>query len=165
MLLPGVDCNFYYNTGTFGSKVWALINNIEDLDLGMEMSMAEVKSRLTALVGHLPCMLSAPLTFNMIPETALTAPVAAVGVYGTFLGILRTRMLGKTVMEFAVSDGPIATTGSVWWDMEYYISKAPLSQKLEAHEDLQVECQPAYSANNVLLETNGPSGNFGFSIT
>jgi hypothetical protein len=163
MLYPGINCHFYYNTGTFGSKVWALINNIEDLDLGMEMSMAEVKARITTLVTHLPCMLSAPLTFNMIPETALNAPVAGVGVYGTFLGILRTRFYAKTVMEFAVSDGPIAVAGSVWWDMEYYVSKTPLSQKLESHEDLQVECQPAYSANNISIEY--ATGVFGFSVT
>ncbi len=134
----GLNQKLYLNTGTFGSPTWTLITIAQDVDLGLETDKSEVKSRASQFKLTLPAFGMGPLTFGLLGDTSVT-------IFNT----LRGNYMNRTVTHLAVSDQLIAASGAVYFSGEFYIYKFPLSQKLEEAEDVNVEADLAYSANNV----------------
>ena len=41
----GIDCEFYRNTGTIATPIWAIVENIRDVTVSQEWEKAEFKTR------------------------------------------------------------------------------------------------------------------------
>lgn len=132
----GVSCKLYYNSGTHGSPTWVAVDDAKDVMVNLGMGKAEVKRRGNGWVQTLPTLKTAPITFGMVREVANTPH-----------NTLRDAYLNKTVMDFAVADGAIATTGTQYFRADYYLYAFPINQPLEEAEDINVEADLAVSSN------------------
>jgi hypothetical protein len=134
----GVNEHLYNNTGTYGSPTWVLVTTVQDVTIGLDKSMAEVKSRLSTWVMNLPGLKTATLEFGLLGDTSIT-----------FWDTLKAAYINDTLMDFAVSDYPIANTGAEYFRSQWYINGFPIDQKLEDAQTAKVTCACAYSATNV----------------
>jgi hypothetical protein len=143
-LLSGVNENLYYNSGTYGSPVWVLITTAIDVSLGLDKSKAAVKSRLNTWVMNLCGLKAGPLEFGLLGDTS-------VAIWDT----LKAAFVNDTAVEFAVSDGLIATTGSEYFRALYYLFGFPIDQKLEEAQVAKVSADLAYTVNLPVFTTVG----------
>jgi hypothetical protein len=135
-LRVGVNQNLYRNTGTWGTPVWDAITAAIDVELGLEMGMAEVKARLSFWKMNLPALGMAPINFGMLGDTSIAD-----------YQVLRNAQYTRSLLGLAVADDLITAPGTTYWKGEYYIGGFPLNQGLEAAETIAVTCALAYSTN------------------
>ncbi len=129
----GVNEKLYRNTGSHASPVWSEITIASDVDLNMDKSTSEVKSRASKQVKHLAAMQQSPLDFEIVADKTNAA-----------FNVLRNAYIADTIMEFAVCDQAIASSGAAYWKQEYLLKGFKVSQKLESHETVKVEAVPSY---------------------
>jgi len=132
----GLDCQLYFNTGTWGTPVWNPVGLTIDASLSLGKSMAEVKSRASRWQQSVPTLKSGPITFNMIRE-----------VSDLDHDLIRDYYINDTLKSWAFADGAIATTGTQYFKAEYYVEKFDIGQPLEGHETVDVGLSMGYSAN------------------
>lgn len=97
----GVDQDLYYNSGSYGTPVWTIVN-CRDLKKGFTMGEAEVGSRAISEELYEPTRRKRQYVFDMIEDETDASYVA-----------IRAAFLAKSAMEFAFANGPIGTSGTV----------------------------------------------------
>ncbi len=143
-LRTGVNEKLYRNTGSHGSPVWSEITIATDVDLPFDRSMGEVKSRTSTQVKNVAGMLTLPLDFEIISDTSNAA-----------YAVLRDAFINATVMEFAVCDQAIASSGAMYWKQEYLLKEFSKTQKLENADMTKIKAVPSYVGLSGSAATDG----------
>ncbi|HZT79582.1 MAG TPA: hypothetical protein VFA26_05155 [Gemmataceae bacterium] len=132
----GLDGNLYRNTGTYSTPVWTLIPTVRDLTLEMSASEADVSSR-----GQ---------NFKLKRTALLELSVDGELIYNPTdpnYTALRDGFLNKTVIEFAVADGPIATSGTQYLRMSCQVFKFSRGEPLEGAMTNSFSIKPTPNPN------------------
>lgn len=130
----GLHCKLYRNTGTVAIPVWTEIAEIGDLSAGLARLFAELKRRKSGWVKNVGGLLNMDsFQFRMIH-----------GLDATNFTAIRTNFLAGTVEEFAIADGPIATSGTQAFRLPAQIENFPINQPLEDIHDHEVTLKLAY---------------------
>ena len=131
----GGEAKFYYNSATYGSPTWVLIENCEDLDVADSRTEVETKVRSQwPIIGHLVGGRKIALTWNGLKTKLTTDSVTTA---------LITAYENGTVTEFAVADATIATTGTKYRRMISVLSKADESQPIDSPVGVAFAAVPA----------------------
>jgi len=140
----GLTCKGYRNTGSYGSPTWNEITPVRDLNLNLDKGAAEVKARLSTWTQNLPTLKTADLEFGIIADTAIDDYNA-----------LRDAYLNDTVVDVAVADGAIATTGTQYFRADYYATGFKRGEPLEEVATVDITMKLAYSSNAPAFTTVG----------
>jgi hypothetical protein len=110
--LVGRECKLYYNSGTFASPTWTEITRAIDVAYTIASERGNVSSRVSLWKMEKKALNGLELTFGYRYRQGVTDAV---------FDALRPMALSNTVVEFAVADGAIATTGNEYLRASYQI--------------------------------------------
>ena len=132
----GMDAKLYRNTGSYASPVWNEVKNVKDVTLNLEAGEADVTTRGNAgWRANIATLKDASLEFEMVWDTADDDFTA-----------IRTAFLTNAAIEFAVLDGPVATSGSQGLRATMSITNFSRSEALEEAITVSVTAKVTYSA-------------------
>lgn len=97
----GREAKAYYNTGSFGTPTWTLIDRIVDLDWDMPATWADISSRWSIWKMEAKAMIGLVVNFGYRRRQGFADAVFTA---------LRGYALAATKQELALADGAIATT-------------------------------------------------------
>ena len=133
----GMDAKLYRNTGSYGSPVWNEVKNVKDVTLNLEAGEADVTTRGNAgWRANIATLKDASLEFEMVWDTADDDFTA-----------IRTAFLTNAAIEFAVLDGPVATSGSQGLRASMAITNFSRAEPLEEAIKVSVTAKPTYADN------------------
>lgn len=88
------DAKLYYNTGTYGSPTWTLIDNCQSLTLNLSKDAVDVTTRASqGFKEYVDGLIDASIEWGMLWDTEDTAFTA-----------IRTAFFNKTAIEFLILD-------------------------------------------------------------
>jgi len=140
----GLDMKLYRNTGSSGTPVWDIINNVRDLTGPDSYSEADVSVRNVGIKLTEPALRDISIEWEMIYDD--TDP--------DFTAI-QTAYAGKVLIELALADGLIGTAGSVasggtagshYIRIECKILKFERTEALEGANAYAVIAKPCWSS-------------------
>ncbi len=133
----GMDAKLYRNTGSYGSPVWNEVKNVKDVTLNLEAGEADVTTRGNGgWRANIATLKDASLEFEMVWDTADDDFTA-----------IRTAFLTNAAIEFAVLDGPVATSGSQGLRASMAITNFSRAEPLEEAIKVSVTAKPTYATN------------------
>lgn len=132
----GLNCILYRNAGTHGSPTWTAMTSVKDVNLNLDITKAEAVARLSSFKSYAGGLISGPLEFSMLADTALSE-----------YDVLKAGVLAKTVFDFAMANGPIATAGTEYWRADYLLFGWKRNEPLEESATIDVQADLAYSSN------------------
>jgi hypothetical protein len=132
----GVNEILYRNTGTHGSPTWSAVTIARDVSLNIEKSKAEVKSRTSTWATTMPAIKSATLEFELLGDTSVAGYDA-----------IRDYFINDTLVDFAIADQAIATSGCEYFRADFYVYGFSVDQKLEEAQVAKVTAELGYSSN------------------
>lgn len=138
-LRAGIADKLYRNTGSYGTPTWNEVANAIDVDLGLTKSLAEVKARASTYKKTLAGIKEVTLSFGFLGDTS-----------DADWNVLRDAWAADTVVEFAVADDAIATSGTDYYRAEMHIKEFNYGQKLEEGNTAQVAAELAYTSNALI---------------
>ncbi len=131
----GLDAKLYRNTGTVGSSLWELIDNVRDVTLNLETGEADVTTRgndgWRATVGTLK---DASIEFEMVWDTE----------DGNFTA-LKDAFFNGNPLELLVADGDISLADSQGLRAVCRIINFTRTEALEEAITVSVTAKPTYS--------------------
>jgi predicted secreted protein len=131
----GLDARLYRNTSVYDSPAWNDVKNVKDLTLSLEAGEADVTTRGNGgWRATIATLKDGSLEFEMVWDTADDDFTA-----------IRTAFLTNGMVEFAVLDGPVATTGSQGLRAAMAITNFSRSEPLEEAIKVSVTAKPTYS--------------------
>ncbi len=133
----GFQGKLYYNSGSYASPTWVLIDNVGDIDVTLESN--EVPLNLRSGGGYemfVAGLIKYGLGFKMMYDPADTAQTA-----------LRTAYFARTGVEFLVLDGPSGTAGSAGMRAMMGVFKMPRTEEINGVMMADIALKPTYSAN------------------
>jgi predicted secreted protein len=131
----GLDARLYRNTGAYSSVTWNEVKNVKDLTLSLEAGEADVTTRGNGgWRATIATLKDGSLEFEMVWDTADDDFTA-----------IRTAFLTNGTVEFAVLDGPVATSGSQGLRAAMAITNFSRSEPLEEAIKVSVTAKPTYS--------------------
>ncbi len=113
--------NSYYNTGTYSSPVWVLIDQVGDVDIPIEFDEADATNRASG--GWEQVLFS--LAKSTVDLDVKYNPS------NTAWQFLQTTAFARNAVEYAFMDGPIANTGQQGLRGVFGIGKWGVTQKLK----------------------------------
>ncbi len=146
-----VDMDLSYNSGNFATPTWAVVN-CRDVKLGIKMGEADVSNRGSKLELTEPALQGRELVFDMVADETDTNFTA-----------IRSAMLARTAVEFALANGPIGTAGTVnsggtanvvMSRCTYKVFAAERGEPLDGAVTVSFTCKPCKQA-----QTNAPTDN------
>jgi len=133
----GMFGKLYRNTGTWAVPIWDEVENVTNVTLNLEKSEADVTTRKNdgwrAMIGALK---EGSVDFEMIWDTS----------DDDFQAIIDS-WLNDTVIDVAVMDGDITTTGSEGLRAEMSVITVTRQEPLEEAMKAVVNIKPTYSDN------------------
>lgn len=133
----GDECKIYRNTGSYGSPVWAEVENVRDVNYNLEHGEADLSTRANngwdAIVATRK---RGSFEWGMVYDTA-DADYAA----------LEAAWFAKTAIDFAFVDGDIAVSGTKGIRATCQLFGFGQNQGLSEGVLVQVTAKPTYSAN------------------
>ncbi len=132
----GFDGKLYRNTGTYGTPVWNEVKAVRDLRAPVEVAEHDVSSRKSRLKISLPGLVALGVEFDMVHDKAEDDYT-----------VLRDASMNGTLLEYAVMDENIATSGSDGWRMTCGLYGFGRNEPLEGGMTHDVVLKPAPSAN------------------
>ena len=131
----GMDAKLYRNTGTYASPAWNEVKNVKDVTLNLEAGSADVTTRGNGgWRANIATLKDASLEFEMVWDTA-----------DDDFAAIRTAFLGNSTVEFAVLDGPAATSGSQGLRATMAITNFSRAEPLEEAIKVSVTAKPTYA--------------------
>ena len=135
--LGATDGKLYLNTGTYGSPTWDLIPNADDVNFPIESDEADTSNRAAGgFETIIPGLHKITVEFGMVYDPADTD-------YTT----IRDAHLARTLKEWGVADGLIATNGTQYLRLHAYVVKSGVNQPLREAMKVPVTLRPGYSSN------------------
>jgi len=133
----GMDAKLYRNTGSYASPVWNEVKNVKDVTLNLEAGSADVTTRGNGgWRANIATLKDASLEFEMVWDTA-----------DDDFAAIRTAFLTNAAIEFAVLDGPVATSGSQGLRASMAITNFSRAEPLEEAIKVSVTAKPTYATN------------------
>jgi hypothetical protein len=132
----GLDMDLYYNSGSNASPVWVPVSDCRDLTGPDSFAEADVSRRAAGFKQTEPTLRDASFEWEMVYDPADSAFAA-----------LKTRYAAKTLTELALADGPIATSGTIYFRIECKLFKFERNESLEGANLYSVSAKPCYSQN------------------
>ena len=133
----GLDAKLYRNTSTYASPTWNEVKNVKDVTLNLEAGSADVTTRGNGgWRANIATLKDANLEFEMVWDTADDDFTA-----------IRTAFLTNAAIEFAVLDGPVATSGSQGLRASMAITNFSRAEPLEEAIKVSVTAKPTYADN------------------
>jgi len=130
----GLDMKLYYNSNTFASPTWVLLNNVRDLTGPDSFSEADVGQRGSAMKATEPALRDISIEWEMVyDDTDATGFVA-----------MQTRYYARTLTELALADGLIATSGTHYLRVETKLLKFERNEALEGANLYSVAAKPCW---------------------
>lgn len=133
----GNECKLYRNSGSYASPTWLEIENVKDLSYTSEAQEADLTTRAnngyTATVATLK---SISVNFGMVYDPDDVDYAA-----------LETAYDAKDVIEIAICDGPIGTTGTKGIRLSTQIFSFGQDQALTEGVTVPVTMKTTYSSN------------------
>lgn len=114
----GNDMKAYHNTGTNGSPTWVEMKQIGDVTVDLNVGEAEVDLRESNWILNLPAKLSAGINIALASNPGMT----------TVFDVLRTNFFARTIKQYAICNGVLATTGTEYFKAFCLISSFPWAQ-------------------------------------
>jgi hypothetical protein len=110
MSCTGFDGYLYYNTASVASPTWVLVDTVRDVNTTASTDKADVSDRRSKFKKSCPAMID------------LETTVSATYVQGnTALDAIRVQFLARTVVQYAIMDGPLApASGDTSEGFKYY---------------------------------------------
>lgn len=136
----GLDMMLYRNSATYGSPTWVLIENVRDLTGPDSMGEADVSIRGNGLKLSEPTLEEVSFEWDMIhdPDDA-------------DFNAVKAAYEGKTLIEFAFADGPIATSGTKYLRIETKVFKFDRAEPLEGANVRSIVAKPCWGARKSLV--------------
>lgn len=131
-----LDMTLYRNTGTYGSPTWDLVDNVRDLRIPRTMKEANVSTRKVKVEQVEPTLLALGVEWEMVRDDADTDYTA-----------LQTAFEGRSMVELAFANGPIATQGTKYTRCEMKLFDFSEQEPLEGANLVSVVAKPCRSAN------------------
>jgi hypothetical protein len=133
----GLDAKLYRNTGTIGSSLWTVVDNVRDVTLNLETGEADVTTRgndgWRATIGTLK---DASIEFEMVWDTE----------DGNFTAFKDAFFLGMPI-ELLVADGSMGAAGAQGLRAVCRIINFTRSEALEEAITVSVTAKPTYSVS------------------
>jgi hypothetical protein len=131
----GLDAKLYRNTGTIGSSLWTVIDNVRDVTLNLETGEADVTTRgnegWRAAVGTLK---DASIEFEMVWDTEDFDFIA-----------LKDAFFSGTPIELLIADGDMSEAGAQGLRAVCRIIAFTRSEALEEAITVSVTAKPTYT--------------------
>ena len=134
----GLDAKLYYAVaGIGGTPTWVLLGNVKNVTLNLQKGEADVTTRANnGWKATAATLKEGSIEFEMVWDTADDDFTA-----------IRTAFLTNATLEFAVLDGPVATSGSQGLRASMAITNFSRAEPLEEAIKVSVTAKPTYSAN------------------
>lgn len=131
----GHKCKLYYNSGTSGTPVWVLVDEVEDVGIpDLSRSLAELKRRSSEYTKNLASLINTvAVEFNLHH-----------GLDQTKFNTIVNDFFNGTPREWAVMDGDISTNGQTGLRGQYLVENFPWNQALEDVSGHEVRLASAY---------------------
>jgi hypothetical protein len=128
----GLECVMSRNTGTYGSPVWVTVGIVRDVKIGISKAEGDVSKRGGG-------------GFKFIRGTLIDGSVSSQFVKDTADSnwlAFRSAFYGRTAMDLAFTDEPIATPGATGFRAIYEVTKFEDSEPLDGAAMTDVELKP-----------------------
>jgi hypothetical protein len=132
----GTDCVLLRNTGTYGTPIWDAIGNTQDVTVALTKNEASVKVRGTQWEQVRGTIKVGSIEWSMAYDGADTDWIA-----------LKDAFLAGTAVDLAAADGPIATSGTVYYRQVSEITAFGRKEPLEEFLGTDVTAKPAIGTN------------------
>jgi len=133
----GMRGKLYRNTGTYGVPVWEEIDNVKDLTLNLEKAEADVTTRANdGWRAKLGALKDASIDYEMVWDTE-----------DPNFEAVKDAWFDDTLIDMAVMDGDIATSGSQGLRAEMAVLTFTREEPLEEAMKASVNLVPGYSVN------------------
>jgi hypothetical protein len=143
----GLNAKLYRNTGTFAMPTWVEVSNVQDLELGDDMTEFDASTRGGGGFSEAePTLRNLDLTFNMRNDITDTHMVA-----------LRTAYAPPAAVDMQILDGPIATVGSHGVRARFKVFEFGKPQNLADGQFLNLRLRPCPNADGAPTEVTIPS--------
>lgn len=133
----GMDAKLYYNTGSYASPTWTLIDNVRDLTLNLERGDTDITTRSGGgWRQSVATLADGSIDFGMVWDNTDTVFTA-----------IKNAFINNTVLEFLVLDGLVATSGSQGLRASMAITSFSRNEGLEDALTVDVSAKTAYADN------------------
>lgn len=136
-LRTGLDDKFYINSGNYAVPTWVEVQLVADLNVDLTKELAEIKYRGSRWKKTLPSHKALALSFKMLGDTSDTN-------YAT----VRDAFINDTMLDVAVADAAIATSGTEYLRFPVYLDKFTRDQPLNGANVSDVGGQLAYDSHD-----------------
>jgi hypothetical protein len=134
----GLQCKMYRNSGNYSVPTWNEIPIVRDLTLNLEKGEAQVKARFSTWEQILPLLKSASIEFDILAETS-----SANDDHDT----LRDAFIDDTVLDLAIAEGNIATSGYEYFRFDALLVKFGRGEPLEGVSTVSITAKHAYTTS------------------
>ena len=141
-VLKGINCKVYYNSGTYGSPTWALVNPVIEVSVNLENSTFDASNRDSNYRLQLPALTDISVDFRFHKDKADTDFLA-----------LETAAQTRANLDLLILDGIQASADSDGWRILGFFSSWTESQPLEDAVTVDATYVPAAVANAVAVAT------------
>lgn len=132
----GLDCNLYYNSGTYDIPVWEEVCNVRDVTISHSQSEADISTRCTdGFRANVGTLTDTEYSWQMVYDDQDAT-------YTYFLNAF----LNRTDVDLAIAFGDITTTGTSYWRVITKIIGFDENQALE--EAVSADVTARYTLNN-----------------
>lgn len=132
----GMDCVLARNTGTNASPTWNVITKARDVSRDIEVGEAEAGARDSAWEVFVALRKKLTIEFEHIADPAVDDYDALV-----------TACDSQTVVEFAIANGAIATSGTRLLRVDCQVFSMKEGQPLDGVVMDSITLKPTYSSN------------------
>ncbi len=127
----GLKFKLYRNTGTYGSPVWTLCPTVRDVNLNITKGDGDGSARVSTWKGHLPALKDASLEIEILRTRVLADHDA-----------FRDAFVNDTIMDIAVADQTIATSGTEYWRADMFVMEFSRKEPLENGVTVSIKLMP-----------------------
>ncbi len=132
----GLNAKAYRNTGTYGTPTWVEMSNIKDANLNDSMAEADVTRRASGGWRE---------TEPTLREISFEYDAVNIADDAEVLAIMAAHA-GRTSLDLAIMDGPIATAGSEGVRGHFKVFSRNRAEELENAQMLSFVFKPSQGA-------------------
>lgn len=135
--IMGFNGKLYYNSASYASPTWVLIDNVGDVKMTDEMTETEIGLRvMSGFSITVNGMRKLGWEWSMLYDPADTEQTA-----------LRSAYAARTATEFLILDQANGTAGSAGIRVLCLVTKFPRQEEIDKAMMVDVAIKPTYSAN------------------
>lgn len=125
----------FRNTGTAASPTWNEIAGVSDVELSATADASESSTRASRVRQYVQGMLDFSITATMVLTLS-----------DDDYAVLRSAFTDGSALDIAVSEGPVATTGTRYWRSGVVVTSFSQSEPLNSTVTISVEFRPTAMA-------------------